>query len=193
MNRLSKEKRNQVVLVGIVTLGVLAGLYMGLIRFQQSNLAELRSQQKTTNDKLSQIGDAIRNNTRIESDLAAATNALGEKEADMIEDDAYLWMHDVLSKFKQPYEHLVIQQYTPRGATDMNLMPKFPYRQFTLGIMGTGYYHDIGKFIADFENRFPTSRVVNLQLSPDPSSQDERLVYHMDIITLMGPQAHAGQ
>ena len=53
--------------------------------------------------------------------------------------------------------------------------PSFPFKQVKFTITGTAYYHDLGKFIANFENTFPHIRVVNLQIQPDPSASDEKL------------------
>jgi len=187
MKRISKEKRDQLILVGLVTVGLIVGLYFGLIRSQQKSLQGLAAQQETTNTKLNQIADAARNNLRIESDLAAAAKALDAREQDMAQDDYYLWMVDGLRKFVSSYNGMEIQQYANKGASDMSLLPKFPYKQFTVGIIGTGHFHDIGKFIADFENRYPASRIMNLEFSPDASGQTERLVFRMEIATLIRP------
>src|ERR1035438_2962631 len=56
-------------------------------------------------------------------------------------------------------------------------------------INGTVYYHDLGKFIADFENSFPHSRMVRLVVEPAAStdSHSEKLSFKMEIITLMKP------
>jgi hypothetical protein len=47
----------------------------------------------------------------------------------------------------------------------------------------------LGKFIADFENKFPHCRVVNLSADApgSMSANGERLNFRMDIITLVKP------
>ena len=55
--------------------------------------------------------------------------------------------------------------------------------------MVTGYYHDVGKFISDFENNFPHGRVVNLIVEPVSSADpgNEKLSFRMDVIALVKP------
>jgi len=61
-------------------------------------------------------------------------------------------------------------------------------------VRGTAYYHDLGKFIADFENAFPYVRLLNLEMEPvglpSPASnpeEQEKLSFKMDIVTLIKP------
>jgi hypothetical protein len=57
--------------------------------------------------------------------------------------------------------------------------------------MGTGYFHDIGKFIADLENKFPHMRVVNLAIDPSNAQGAglEKLSFRMEIVALVKPNA----
>jgi hypothetical protein len=41
MNKLSKEKKIQLVLVALVTAGVIAGLWVGLVSLQKNKLGEI--------------------------------------------------------------------------------------------------------------------------------------------------------
>jgi hypothetical protein len=70
---------------------------------------------------------------------------------------------------------------------ESDLLPSFPYKQIQFAINGTVYYHDLGKFIADFENSFPHSRMVHLVVEPatGPNSNSEKLSFRMEIITLV--------
>jgi hypothetical protein len=70
----------------------------------------------------------------------------------------------------------------------VTLLPKFPYKQVVMTIIGTAYYHDLGKFIADYENEFPTSRIMNLDLSPasvQSADEKEKLAFKFDIVSLV--------
>jgi hypothetical protein len=68
----------------------------------------------------------------------------------------------------------------------VDLFTAFPYKQIRFTINGKAYYHDLGKFIADFENNFPHARVVNLVID-SASSDGEKLSFRMDIIVLVKP------
>ena len=71
----------------------------------------------------------------------------------------------------------------------VDLLPGYPYKQIKLSLIGTAYYHDLGKFIADFENAFPHMRLVNLEVEPSPGTTGpesaERLGFRMDVVILV--------
>jgi Tfp pilus assembly protein PilO len=188
MNRLSKEKRNHLVLVIIVVLAVIAGLWFSLIRTQQEDLHALADKKKEDSNKLEQIGDTIKNSKKAELELASVSNQLAQAERDMPSGDLYLSLVNTIRKFKADYA-VQINDFTPTGSdTAVNLLPRFPYRQVTVSVSGVAHYHDLGKFVADFENRFPTSRILNLELSPaSVTSADakEKLAFKMEIVSLV--------
>jgi len=188
MNKLSKEKRNQLILVVIVVMAVLAGLWFSLIHTQQEDLRNLASQKKVDSDKLAQIGDTIKNSRKTEGELLLVSNELSKVESNMPRGDLYLSLVNTIRNFKADYD-VQINEFTPSGGdVPVNLLPRFPYRQVTVSISGTAHYHDLGKFVADFENQFPTSRILNLDLSPGSvASADakEKLAFRMDIVSLV--------
>ena len=188
MNRLSKEKRNQLVLVIIVVLAVIAGLWFSLIRTQQEDLRALGDKKLEDSTKLSQIGDTIKNSKKAEMELITVSNQLAQAERDMPYGDLYLSLVNTIRKFKADYA-VQINDFTPSGSdTAVNLLPRFPYRQVSVSVSGIAHYHDLGKFVADFENRFPTSRILNLDLSPaSVTSADakEKLAFKMEIVSLV--------
>jgi hypothetical protein len=106
--------------------------------------------------------------------------------------DWYSAMITEITRFKQPYD-VDIPQFTAspnQAPTDSNLFPKFPYKQFTLSVQGTACYNDLGQFVADFENRFPSSRILNLELAPSSTTgpnEKFKLAFKMDIIALVKP------
>jgi len=188
MNKISKEKRSQLVLVIIVVLAVIIGIWFSLIRTQQEDLRTLAAKKQDDSKKLDQIGDTIKNSKKAELELAAVSNELAQAEQNMPSGDLYLSMVDTIRKFKTNYD-VQISQFTPSGSdTPVNLLPRFPYRQVSVSISGTAHYHDLGKFVADFENQFPTSRILNLDLSPaavtGPETR-EKLAFRMDIVSLV--------
>ena len=77
---------------------------------------------------------------------------------------------------------------------EVDLLPHFPYKQLKVTVGGTAYYHDLGKFIADFENAFPHMRFANLTLEPVGGTGDnsEKLTFRMDIIALANPTGPQG-
>jgi hypothetical protein len=187
--KLSKEKRQQLILTLVGTVAVLCGLGFGLIRFQQDALKNLAEKNVAARKKLADMRDTVNNAAKYEASVTEARKKLADMETDMASGDLYAWVINTLRTFKVPYK-VEIPQYSPIGpVTDMSLLPDFPYKQATLTVAGTAHFHDFGKFLSEFENQFPHIRVVNLKLDAVPAmgaTQDQELVsFTMEIVTLV--------
>ncbi len=188
MNKLSKQKRNQLLLVVLLTVGVLAGLWFGLIGFQQQNLERLAQSKTAAEQKLEQIKQAVETADLVEAQLAEVGQRLSKIEGSMATGDLYSWTIDTLKKFKLGYRVEIPQFSQIDGPKEMNMLAGFPYKQANMTISGTAFYSDFGKFVADFENQFPYMRVLNLSLEPIPAmvaSEKERLAFRMEIAALV--------
>jgi hypothetical protein len=188
MNSLSKEKRNQLLLVLLITCAVVASLWLGVIRYQQQNLRRLAQSKATAQQKLDQVKQAIENADLIESQLGEADKRLAKIESSMASGDLYAWTIDTLRLFKVGHKVEIPQFSQIDGPKEMNMLAGFPYKQANMTISGTAFYTDFGKFVAEFENQFPYMRVLNLSLEPVPAmvgSEKERLSFRMEIATLV--------
>jgi hypothetical protein len=191
MRKLSKEKKNQLVVTIILIVAGIGGLYFGLISFQLRYLKDLADNKVKTADKLSRVEQSIKNADLIDKDLNATSKKLADLEDDMANpSDVNSWLFNNIRQFKLAFKSVEVPQMSTPEVKDMNMIPKFPYKQVSLTIGGTAFFHDLGKFIADYENQYPHSRVVNLDIEPNPSvmgGDKERLTFKMDIITLVRP------
>jgi Tfp pilus assembly protein PilO len=184
---MSKEKRNQLLLVAIITVAVLVLIGFVFIRPQLQTLSKIQANTKDAQTKLQQINDTIERTNAVESELAAVTDALSHAEEDMASGDIYSWTYDTIRRFKVPYQVDIPQIGQPEMG-DVDLLPNFPYKQVKFTVNGTAYYHDFGKFIAAFENTFPHIRIVNLTMDPVPPGPDgstEKLSFRIDIVALI--------
>jgi Tfp pilus assembly protein PilO len=181
-----KEKRKQLIIVIAVTLVLLGLIDFGLIRPQREDLAKIASTENNLQAKLQQIKNAVKKANETASQLAAATNNLSQAEADVASGDAYAWTYDTIRRFKASYR-VDIPDIGQPSLGDVDVLPQFPYKQIKVNVSGTAYYHDLGKFIADFENTFPHIRMVNLVVDPANAggSEAEKLSFRMDIIALV--------
>jgi Tfp pilus assembly protein PilO len=186
MKKLSKEKRNQLITVILVTLAILALIGFGLIRPQYNSLSAIANARKDADDKLQSIKQAIAKSDAIANEWNETTYALAHTEEDMASGDLYSWTYDTIRHFKQSYK-VEIPEIGQPTIGESDLLPSFPYKQIQFAINGTVYYHDLGKFIADFENSFPHFRMVRLVVEPAASadSNSEKLSFRMEIITLV--------
>jgi len=189
LRKLPKEKRNQLVLVVLVTLMAITGLYFALIRHQNDKLAKLKQQKTAAAQKLQLVRDTIQRAKPIQADLDEVKKALAAAESDVASGDLYAWVINSLNKFKASYPAVNIPHFSQLGqATDVNLFPNFPYKQASLTIAGTAHFHDLGRIIADFENQNPHVRLLNLTLDfkgASPLAGEEELSFKMDIVTLV--------
>ena len=195
MNKLSKEKRDRIIAVALATAVAIAGIWYGVIRSQQTKLGEsarttIKAREKVTNAKR-----RVEKEKLIQIELDAARQGLKAIEDEMASGDLYSWIIVTVNKFRAAHR-VEIPQFSREQVSEVNVIPGFPYKGATFTVRGTAYYHDLGKFIADFENAFPHVRLLNLEMEPvalpGPGAQSnpeeqEKLSFKMDIVTLIKP------
>jgi hypothetical protein len=190
--KLPKEKKQHLVLIGVITLAVLAGLGLGVVKRQYDYLGRLAAAKVTTEKKLHAVEEAVKRIKQIEAELADNRKVLADLEGDVAEGDLYSWVINMLRKFSADYKVELPQKSGISGPTDVTMLPNFPYKQASITVLGTAHYHDLGHFIADFENQFPHMRLLNLalELAPVTSTGDaEVLSFKLEIVTLVKPNA----
>ena len=195
MNKLPKEKRDRIIAVTIATVIAIGGIWYGLIRSQQAKLEEstrttIKAREKVTNAKR-----RVEKEKPIQIELDAARQGLKAIEDEMASGDLYSWIIVTVNKFRAAYR-VEIPQFSREQLGEVMVIPGFPYKGATFTVRGTAYYHDLGKFIADFENTFPHVRLLNLEMEPvalpGPGAQSnpeeqEKLSFKMDILALIKP------
>jgi hypothetical protein len=177
-------------MVIVATLGLISLVYFLLIQPQQQGNQKLAHD---TNDKMSEL-DTIKKSIKqaelINANLISTTQQLGHAEDDVVTGDVYGWIYDTIRRFKSTY-HVDIPNIGQPVISDVDLIPGFPYKQVRVSLSGTAYYHDLGKFIADFENNFPHIRMVNLSVEPGngtgPGMGGEKLTFRVDVVALVKP------
>lgn len=187
MKWLPREKRNAFILVVVIVMTVLALIWFGLLGSQRSMLARVVESRKVAGAELQGIEKTIKNADATTNELVVMTAALSRAEEDMASGDLYSWAYGTLRLFKQQYK-IELPEIGHPVEGEVDLLPSFPYRQMRFVVSGRGYYHDIGKFVADFENNFPHVRVANLSIDSG-AGDGEKLSFRMEIIALIKPNA----
>jgi Tfp pilus assembly protein PilO len=191
MKNLSREKKQQLLLVALGTLGVLSGLWFGLISAQKGKLVLLEARTDAAQIKLKGMQDTIARSEHINTEVSREAERLQQAESQMASGDLYAWIINTIRDFRTNYD-VDIPQFSTILTGKTTLLAGFPYSQVKLTVAGTAYYHDLGRFIADFENRFPYMRFENLQLEPAPSGSKaaaEKLAFRLDVVALVRPEA----
>lgn len=187
--KMSKQKRNQLILVVAGTVAVLALLGFGLIKAQFDNLRSLAQREVAAEAQLAKMEDAIKRSDLVESVQTQAAQALAEQESQVASGDLYAWMLGTVRTFLKGYRFVELPQLSPVSQpARVTLLPDFPYQQASMTVSGKAYYHDLGRFIADFENTFPLIRVQNLSVDRSPSptpNEREKLAFRMDLVALV--------
>ena len=197
MARLSKEKRTRLILVIIMTIAIGVGLWYGIITTRQEALAEAKASIRAAIDKLEKAKSLVKQTDKAEAQLAAAMNKLKLVEDSMASGvDHYTWAIHLLDQARARHDVRIIETTRPVKG-DVGLLAQFPYQAAIFTVRGTGYYHDFGKFLADFENSFPYFRVQNLSLAPgldsvvsdtaNAATGEENLSFRMEIVALIKP------
>jgi len=191
MKRLSPDKRNKLILVIVATLATVGMVYYLLIGPQKEQNQKLAAETVGQIAKLQQIKTALKQAETTADKVNEIGQFLGRAEEDTATGDFFAWTYDTIRQFKGT-RHIEIKSIGQPVLADVDIIPGFPYKQIKFQIMGTGYYHDIGKFVSDLENRFPHMRVINLTLDSNSLTENntgEKLSFRMEVAALVKPNA----
>jgi hypothetical protein len=187
MKWLPRDKRNPFFLVVFVMAMILILICFVLIRSQYGSLAQIATDKKLAVDRLQNVENVIKNGDVTANQLADVTYSLSRAEEDMASGDLYSWTYDTIRRLIPQYK-IDIPEIGHPSVGDVDLMSTVPFKQMRFTVSGTAYYHDFGKFVADFENNFPHVRIVNVVLEPSGTG-GEKLSFRMDIIALIKPNS----
>ena len=198
MARLSKEKRERLILVIILTIAISVGLWYGIITARKERLAETKAAIRAAIDKLEKARNLVKQTGKAEAQVAEAVKKLKVIEDSMASGDYYTWAIQLLLEHVRDRHQVRIIETTRPVKGEVQLLAQFPYQAAIFTVRGAGHYHDFGKFLADFENSFPYFRVQNLALTPGSDSAggtdsstaasgEENLSFRMEIVALIKP------
>ena len=191
MNKLIKEKRYQLLPLGLGTTLVIASVLYLLIRPIQGHLklkAELISQ---VQDKIETAKRGAKLADQVKAELETTTEKLNAVEEVMTQGDPYRWVIKTLENYQKSYK-IEFTDYEKPHLEEINLPPKVPYKTATFNVVGTATYHAFGNFLAAFENAFPHIRLRKLELEPAAAATIERddennLTFKMEFVALFKP------
>ena len=196
MKNLPKEKRDKLILTVIGTAAVVAGLYLGLIKAMGESMDGMTKQTDEKKTKVVNAQRLVNSTSDLQKGLEEATAKLKVIEDSMAAGDMYSWIILKVNKFREDRK-VEIPQFSREVRTDVGMFPKFPYKAAVFTIRGNAFFHDLGKFISDFENAFPHTYLQNIELEPASNSSSssasgahpELLMFKLEIVTLINPNS----
>lgn len=187
--KLTKEKRDHLILTGIGTVAVISGLWFGFISGQKSKIVGLDTQISETETKLGKAKTAVSYHESVLKEVEELKARLQKKEETFVSStDIYASTVQAVNQVRQKHPAVVIKDHTRPVEEKFNLLPDFPYRAAVFTVMGEAFYHDFGRFLADFENQLPHMRLQRLKLTPGTASLTpipEKLTFEMEVITVI--------
>ncbi|MGA1235269.1 MAG: hypothetical protein ACO34E_00220 [Limisphaerales bacterium] len=208
--KLSKDKRNQLVLTVILTLAAGAVIWQLLIQSTRNAIDRHGVLSKEAKEKLANAQSYVSKVAALQSEANQLSNSLARLEATMADhQDPFLWARDLINDAKEPFPELQLSVDAP-SAQDVEMIGDFPYKALAFKVSGEGYFEQFGAFIATFENAYPMFRTQNLEVAPIPvplSSVDssasgskkaatlesdpsrEKLSFKFDVVALTQPSA----
>lgn len=197
---LSTEKKQHLVAVALGTVAGLAAVWFVLIGPAKAALATLHVQIAEAEKKFTDADRLVKRAQTVQEELERIEAHLAGIEAGMVPGGELVeWIRSVEIKFSSQAPYKVDIPNKPfRGQGDIGMIPDFPYKAATYSFGGTAYYHDLGRYLADWENQFPYMRVQNLELTPEdasptgpagPATADdrERLAFTFEVSVLIKP------
>jgi len=177
-------------MVILATVCLLGGIYFLLIQTEKEQNIKLAHEANDKKAELDKINTSIKQGTLTDQKLTDITSQLQHAEDDVVTGDVYAWVYDTVRHFKANY-HVDIPNIGQPTVNEVDMLGAFPYKQVTVSLSGTAYYHDLGKFISDFENNFQHIRMVNLSIEPanagGTGATVEKLSFRVDLVALVKP------
>jgi hypothetical protein len=190
MNKLTKEKRTQLIAIGLGMVTVMAVLWFALIEFQWAKLKTVGGKIVAAQKEIEKDQKVGRQAAEIEAELKDATGRLQTVETTMPSGDLFYWFISHLKQFNTPGYKVEMPQVGQPTVGEVPVLANYPYHQVSISVVGNAYYSDLGRFIADFENHFPYARLQNLSVEPSGGAtpdEKEKLSFHMEIVVLLKP------
>jgi hypothetical protein len=194
IKNLPKEKRDQLLLICTITLAITLGTYFGLVKMQKRKLEFIAKQTIEQQDKVGGAARLVSTHKETEEELNDNLQKLRAIEQNMASGDMYSWIIQTINRFRADRK-VDIPQFSREVTTEIGVFPKFPYKAALFHVRGTAYFHELGRFIADFENTFPHIRIQNIDMEPATQSaatttlnaDPEKIAFKMEVVALINP------
>lgn len=183
LRKLSKEKLQKIVLICIVTLIAVVGVIQFYVLKNWSALAAAKADIMKLDDQIRQAERKARNAKQDIAYRAEVKSFVETQRAAMVSGDPFAWVVREISLLAE--QHPVrITGLHPGGKVESSGKSKCLVYATHLDFSGT--YDQIGVFVQDLENKFPTAEIQSLSVSGSAGDNGEHLA-SLDIALRMQP------
>jgi Tfp pilus assembly protein PilO len=199
MNKLSKDKRDKLMLIGIGVVASLAVLYFFVLADMKDELSLLGAKTASLRDKIDKSERVLKKQNDFEANLATLRQALDARQAQMPRPGQdHVWFLNLMEERRTKF-NLDISEIRNPETWDPGVLPKFPFKAVSFTVTVIGSYTDFGRFLADFENMYPYMRVQMMNIVPDaplaapgstqmPGDDGGKLRFNFRVISLIKTQ-----
>src|SRR5580765_7605670 len=139
MKHFSKDKRDRLIIVGVLTIIAAVGVYYLLVRSQQAKAEVLAKKIADQRAKVSGAERLVATKTELKNNLDLASRKLASIEEGMASGDMYAWVIQTVGRFGAERK-VEIPQFSREVLTDVGIFPKFPYKAAVFNVRGTAYF-----------------------------------------------------
>ena len=189
LRSLPKDKLQKVLLVGIGSLVAVAVIGNFYVWAQLSSISKSKDQVamlKRQIEDAEQEAKQEAQNLQLHEQVAAFVQ---NQAAGMVSGDPFSWAVRQITLFAENHPVHVLSM---RPGSKAQSMQKSRFEVYTAQIEVEGGYDEIGQFVRDFENTFPTSQIRSLELAPGGASQTDRRAV-MELVFLVQPDSGPGK
>jgi hypothetical protein len=195
MNNWSPERRRKFAALVVGTLIVLVVLWQGGIVTLQGRLHQKESKIDLIEGRLKKAEAARSLAPKYEAEMEANLRRIRALEGKMAQGDVYRWVINHVLDL-QDLHHVTVTSFQPPRIGELDVPPPVPYKSAAYSLNGNAHYHNLGTFLADFENSSPFIRLRGLTIQAAApgftgATEPERLAFQVDFSTLISTNAPA--
>jgi len=101
MIRISKEKRDKLILVAIGAVAIVAGLWLGVVKTRREQIGLSQTKLEKAMEKLENARKMVSRSAQAEADMEAASTKLSAIEDIMASGDLYSWARLLMERARR--------------------------------------------------------------------------------------------
>ena len=192
MKKISKDKKDTLILLGIGTAFFCAFAIQFFVAGQRQKINSHKSQLGKIERDNSKLQRLLSKKESIISDYTAALSQIETLEEYMADGDPYTWALLKMEEFNRDYAN--VRARIQAGKVDQKpLLPGFNFQVIRFGVIGEAPFHELGAYVSDLENSNPFYRIENLSIEQKNGvpaiirgrSYNESLSFNFDLVVII--------